>query len=183
MGGTQDPAQGDLSIEPPPIATDKSVKYDYDIVYVQAPRGDKGKARWAEVGDPRTMEPGADLMLLHPDGKEEVLVAVKPHESIADPMVSFDGTSVYYAKMHDALKHKGADLYKIHVPTRRKFQLTSVSRPTQAAAGRRRRCLPGRLQSGAVSAPDSRLVFVGNRNAFKASNPGYAERLALQLFS
>ena len=51
------------------------MKYDYDIVYVRAPRRDNGKSSWAEVGDPRTMEPGADLMLLHPDGKEEVLVA------------------------------------------------------------------------------------------------------------
>ena len=70
---------GVIDINPPPITTDKTVKYDYDIVYVRAPRKDpSGKARWAEVGDPRTMEPGADLMLLHPDGKEEVLVAVQP---------------------------------------------------------------------------------------------------------
>jgi hypothetical protein len=27
----------------------------------------------------------ADLVLLHPNGAEEVLVPVKPHESIADP--------------------------------------------------------------------------------------------------
>ncbi len=116
--------KSDLSIQPPAIATDKMVKYDYDIVYVRAPRGANGKGRWAEVGDPRTMEPGANLMLLHPDGKEEVLVAVEPHESIADPFVSFDGQSVYYVKMHDALKHKGADIYKIHVPTRKTIRLT-----------------------------------------------------------
>src|SRR5262249_42746458 len=96
--------KGALSMEPPPIASDRPVKYDYDIVYVRAPRGANGKGRWAEVGDPRTMEPGASLMLLHPDGKEEVLAAAQPHESIADPFVSFDGQSVYYAKMHDALK-------------------------------------------------------------------------------
>ena len=70
------PYKGDLSIDPPHISTDKSVKYDYDIVYVRAPRtATTAGRRWAEVGDPRTMEPGADLMLLHPDGKEEVLVA------------------------------------------------------------------------------------------------------------
>ena len=63
-----------ISITPPPIGTDASVKYDYDIVYVRAPRRDpSGKSKWAEVGDPRTMEAGADLMLLHPDGTEEVL--------------------------------------------------------------------------------------------------------------
>ncbi len=99
-----------LSIDPPAITTDKAVKCDYDIVYVRAPRRDSGKSRWAEVGDPRTMEPGADLTLLHPNGNEEVLVSVQEHESIADPFVSFDGQSVYYAKMHDALKHRGSDI-------------------------------------------------------------------------
>src|SRR5205823_6303314 len=58
-----------LSLDPPPIAKDPAVVYDYDIVYVRAPRsGDGSKAKWAEVGDPRSMEPGASLMLLHPDG-------------------------------------------------------------------------------------------------------------------
>ena len=41
-----------------------------------------------------------------------------PHEAIADPYVSFDGQSVYFAKMHDALKHRGSDIYRVHVPTR-----------------------------------------------------------------
>src|SRR5690242_5562463 len=74
---------GTLRMDPPHISTDKTVHYDYDIVYVRAPRREaNGRSRWAEVGDPRTMEPGADLMLLHPDGKEEVLVPVKDNESI-----------------------------------------------------------------------------------------------------
>src|SRR5438552_1074015 len=69
------PPSSPLSVEPRPIATDKSVKYDYDIVYVRAPRyGDKKYTIWAEIARPTTMEPGADLMLLHPDGTEEVLV-------------------------------------------------------------------------------------------------------------
>src|SRR5262245_64989386 len=112
-------------MDPPHVTTDKAVKYDFDIVYVRAPRKHAdGRSRWTEVGDPRTMEPGADLVLLHPDGKEEVLVPVQPQESITDPFVSFDGQSVYYAKFHDALGHKGSDLYKVHVPTKKITQLT-----------------------------------------------------------
>src|SRR5262245_50555763 len=88
-----------LDLRPPHVSKDPAVKYDFDIVYVRAPRRHAdGRSRWAEVVDPRTMEPGADLVLLHPDGKEEVLVPVKPHESIADPCVSFDGQWVYFAK-------------------------------------------------------------------------------------
>jgi hypothetical protein len=177
---------GVLNMRPPHITTDKTVKYDYDIVYVRAPRGENGKGRWAEVGDPRTMEPGADLMLLHPDGKEEVLVAVKPHESIADPFVSFDGQSVYYAKMHDALKHKGADIYKIHVPTRKITRLTEqIFTPNTGVTDWSKTGLPswGVYNLGPCPVPGGKLVFVSDRNAFKASNPGYAPNaLALQLF-
>src|SRR5580765_5211382 len=98
---------GVLSMEPLPIHEDPSVTYDFDIVYVRAPRlKPDGGARWTEVGDPRTMEPGADLVLLHPDGSEEVLVPVQGNESIADPFVSIDGKSVYFAKFHDAKNHK-----------------------------------------------------------------------------
>src|SRR4051812_35719853 len=68
---------GRLNMDPPPIDSDKSVKYDFPIVYVRAPRREAdGKSKWAEVGDPRTMEPGADLVVLYPDGKQEVLVPV-----------------------------------------------------------------------------------------------------------
>ena len=48
----------------------------------ERPQAD-GRSKWAEVGDPRSMEPGADLVLLHPDGSEELLVAVEPQEAIA----------------------------------------------------------------------------------------------------
>src|ERR1043166_1508889 len=65
-----------INVTPPPIASDKTVQYDYDIVYVRTPRkGDKGRTLWTEIAHPAIMDPGADLMLLHPDGKEERLVA------------------------------------------------------------------------------------------------------------
>jgi hypothetical protein len=62
-----------INIEPPHINSDKSVKYDFDIVYVRAPRPG---GKWAEVGDPRSMQPCSDQMLLRPDGAEEVPVPV-----------------------------------------------------------------------------------------------------------
>src|SRR5262249_22940801 len=66
-----------INVTIPHISTDKTVKYDYDIVYVRALRaGDKVHKRYyTDFSQPVTMEPGADLMLLHPDGKEELLVA------------------------------------------------------------------------------------------------------------
>lgn len=178
---------GPLNIEPQPIAKDAAVKYDYDIVYVKSPRPQgKVPSRWAEVGDPRTMDPGAALMLLHPDGSEEVLVPVQPHESIADPFVSFDGQWVFYAKMHDAMKHKGSDIYKVHVPTKKIVQLTQQTfTPNTGAADWKKTPLPnwGVYNLGPTPVPGGRLAFVSDRNAYKGTNTGYAPNaLALQLF-
>ena len=68
--------QDTIDLKIPHISTDASVKYDYDIVYVRAKRaGDEIHKRfYTDFSQPVTMEPGADLMLLHPDGSEEVLV-------------------------------------------------------------------------------------------------------------
>ncbi len=92
----------DLDVSVPSIATDKSVRYDYDIVYVRAQRAgdEKHKRFYTDFSQPVTMEPGADLMLLHPDGKEELLAA-GGEGSITDPVVSFDGQWVYYSHLYD----------------------------------------------------------------------------------
>ena len=122
-----------LNVEIPHISTDKSIKYDYDIVYVRAKRaGDKVHKRYfTDFSQPVTMEPGADLMLLHPDGKEELLVA-GGEGSITDPVVSFDGKWVYYSHIYNLKNHnqwnpprEGADIFKIHVPTRKIVRLTN----------------------------------------------------------
>lgn len=62
-----------IDVKVPAIGADETVKYDYDIVYVRAPRAgdDKHKRFFADFSSPVVMEPGADLMLLHPDGTEE----------------------------------------------------------------------------------------------------------------
>ena len=81
---------------------------DYDIIYVRAPRyGDDTNTLWQEVFNPIQGEPGTDLMLLHPDGSEEVLVA-GGNGAIVDPTLSFDGTSVYYAKYPDLRRERPA---------------------------------------------------------------------------
>ena len=63
---------------------------NYDITYVRAPRyGDNTNTRWPEAFTPIRMEPGSDLMLLHPDGTEEVLFPAG-NGAVVDPVVSFD---------------------------------------------------------------------------------------------
>lgn len=65
-----------------------------------ARHGDDQLIAWTEVFSPLRGEPGSDLVLLHPDGSEEVLVTAGD-DSITVPFVSFDGLSVYYARMRN----------------------------------------------------------------------------------
>src|SRR3954447_313223 len=126
-----DPALPPTKIDPvpKPIATDRSVKLDYDIVYVRAPRfvpGRDGKPRpsaWPEIAHPTNIDAGYDLMLLHPDGSEEVLVA-GGEGSIADPFVSFDAEWVYYAHFYLGKRGTGSDIYKVHVKSKKIVRLT-----------------------------------------------------------
>jgi Hydrazine synthase alpha subunit middle domain len=185
----QEKAARVLNVNPPPIAADKSVKYDYDIVYVRAPRhGDLKRTKWAEFSDPTRMEPDADLMLLHPDGSEELLVSGKGG-SVMDPYVSFDGEWVYFAKFIDD-KHSGSDIHKIHVKSRKVVKLTdqTFTPNTGAAPWARDYRTPekgktalryGVYNLGPCPAPGGKIVFTSNRNAY-APPRGYP-RITLQL--
>ena len=130
LGGTSDAA--------PPVP--------YDVVYVRQPRyGDDTATIWPEVFHPARIDPGADLVLLHPDGREEVLVAAG-NGAVTDPFVSFDARWVYYAYFPDVrypqgyntqrdLPWAGADVYKIHLPTRQVVRLTHDEFTPNTGAG------------------------------------------------
>ena len=60
-----------ISLDVPHILSDRSVEYDFPIVYVRVPRkGDDVGSKWAEIAHPVLLDPGGDLMLLHPDGSD-----------------------------------------------------------------------------------------------------------------
>jgi hypothetical protein len=122
----------------------------YDIVYVRQPRfGDRTNTTWPKVAHPAKIDPGADLMLLHPDGSEELLVA-GGIGAVTDPFVSLDGQWVYYSLFYDVrpqqgyntqrdLPWAGADIFRINLQTRQIEQLTfqeftpnTVQRPQPA---------------------------------------------------
>src|ERR1700674_1899319 len=122
--------KGPFNIDVPKVSADPAIKYDYDIVYVRTPR--KGNAphssRWADASLPLNVDAEGDLMLLHPDGSEERLVA-GGKGSVTDPYVSFDGEWVFYSQFEDLKDRKGhggapADIYKIHVKTQKVVRLT-----------------------------------------------------------
>ncbi|MBA4062953.1 MAG: hypothetical protein C0501_04455 [Isosphaera sp.] len=188
-----------LNAEVPHVSTDKAVKLDYDIVYVRAPRaGDKTHKRFfTDFSAPVTMEPGADLMLLHPDGTEELLVKGGAG-SVTDPVVSLDGRWCYYVLLHNMTKasqwsppREGADIYKIHLATKRVVRLTNqrFSPNTGAAnwSGDYRRHEPGKshfeygvYNTGPCPLPGGRVAFTSNRDGFRPAK-GYPA-VCLQLF-
>jgi len=161
---------------------------DYDIVYVRQPRyGDNANTTWPEVAHPARADPGADLMLLHPDGSEEVLVAGGVG-AVTDPFVSFDGEWVYYSLFYDmraeavnyqrGLPYAGADIFRLHLATRTIEQLTFQEFTPNTGAGRFDESDPvdpggqydrlgyGILNLGAAPLPGGRIAFTSNRNGF-----------------
>jgi len=168
-----------INVDPPPIASDATIKYDYDIVYVRAPRrGDDQHILWAEVFAPLRAEPGSDLVLLHPDGSEEVLVAAGD-DAITDPFVSFDAEWVYYARYHnvnlqgsDRPVSHSSDIFKIHVKTKKVVQLTQqVFTPNTGVVAANLKA-PGVYNLGPCPLPGGKVMFTSNRNGF-ASTKNY----------
>lgn len=181
------------------IGSDSGVKYDYDIVYVRAPRaGDKIHKRfYLDFSSPVVMQPGADLMLLRPDGQEELLVK-GGKGSITDPFVSLDGEWVYYTHIYNLEKasqwnppREGADIFKIHLASRKVVRLTNqLFTPNTGAADwssdfrknedGKTHLHYGVYNMGACPLPGGKIAFTSNRDGFKPSN-GYPAT-ALQLF-
>ncbi len=175
---------------------------DYDIVYVRQPRDDAEPTRWAEAFHPARLAAGADLMLLHPDGGEELLVR-GGRGSVTDPFVSFDGEWVYFSYFYDLrperlnrqrqyLPLEGADIFRIHLATRRVEQLTFGEFTPNTGAGRWHASNPvdpspeydrlgyGILNLGPCPLPGGKVAFTSNRNGFEPPK-GYTSP-TLQLF-
>ncbi len=193
-------SKGPFNITVPKISTDPTIKYDYDIVYVRTPR--KGNAphssRWPDASLPLNVDAGGDLMLLHPDGSEERLVA-GGKGSVTDPFVSFDGEWVYYSLFSD-LKDRNskggaaADIYKVHVKTRKVVRLTHQEFTPNTGAARWARDFrtpePGKTTQpypvcnlGPCPLPGGRVMFTSNRNGFempRGNNMGF--NVPFQLF-
>ena len=161
---------------------------NYDIVYVRQPRfGDDQNTTWPEVFHPAELDPGADLMLLHPDGSEERLVE-GGNGSVTDPFVSFDARYVYYSYFPDlrpsginaqrGLPYDGADIYRIELATRTIERLTFGEFTPNTGAGTFDESNPvdppgninrlgyGILNLGPCPLPGGKIAFTSNRNGF-----------------
>jgi len=177
---------------------------DYDIVYVRQPRfGDNENSLWPEVFHPARLDPGADLMLLHTNGTEEVLVSSGGIGSITDPFVSFDGQWCYYVYftnlLDSALNHQrddlpleGSDIYRVHFQSREIERLTHQEFTPNLGAGNWDESNPvdppaefnrlgyGIINLGPCPLPGGRVAFTSNRNGYQPTQSFTAP--CLQLF-
>ena len=172
-----------------PLALAPGMVSPYPIVYVRQPRfGSSTNTIWPDVFRPAQLVRGADLMLLHTNGTSEVLVSGGAG-SITDPQVSFDGQWVFYSKFPDLapehinyarknLPFYGADIFRIHVPSRTIQQLTHGEFTPNTGAGTFDESNPlatppggnklgyGILNLGACPLPGGKVAFTSNRNGF-----------------
>jgi Hydrazine synthase alpha subunit middle domain len=193
-------SKGPFNITIPQVSTDSTIKYDYDIVYVRTPRNGNAphSSRWADASLPLNVDAEGDLMLLHPDGSEERLVA-GGKGSVTDPYVSFDGEWVYYSRFEDLKDRKehggaAADIYKIQVKTRQIVRLTHQEFTPNTGAAHwakdYRTPEPGKTTQpypicnlGPCPLPGGKVIFTSNRNGFempRGNNMGF--NIPFQLF-
>src|SRR5262245_10879562 len=192
--------KGPFSIVVPRISTDPTIKYEYDIVYVRTPRkGNKPhSSRWPDASLPLNVDAEGDLMLLHPNGSEERLVA-GGKGSVTDPFVSFDGEWVFYSQFEDLKDRKSrdgsaADIYKIHVQTRQVVRLTHQEFTPNTGAAKwakdYRTPEPGKTTQpypicnlGPCPLAGGKVMFTSNRNGVempRGNNMGF--NIPFQLF-
>lgn len=180
-----------------------SGRVDYDIVYVRQPRyGDVDETIWPEVFHPGRIDPGADLMLLHPGGNEEVLFR-GGDGAVTDPFITFDGTAVLFSYFPDVrpsavngqrnnLPRRGADIFRLDLRTRQVQQLTHGEFEPNLGAGAwderdpvsivegRHALGYGILNLGPCPLPDGRIAFTSNRFGYEP--PRSFTSPTLQLF-
>jgi hypothetical protein len=161
----------------------------YDIIAVRAPRyGDTTGTSWPEVKYPYNSEPGTDLVLLRQDGTEEVLVA-GGDGAILDPVLSFDGTKVYYAKIYNVKivqnnydakpPVSGSDIFVMDLATRMETRLTFAewtpnegvghwsSNPVTATPPGTNTIGYQSFNLGPCPLPGNKLMFTSSRNGFQ----------------
>ena len=159
---------------------------DYDIVYVRVPRpGNNTNSFWPDATTPLFPDAAADLMLLHPDGSEEVLFSAGANGAVVDPYLSYDARSVVFAffpnvrnvnvqrglNSVNALSRDGADIYRIELATRRATRLTfqeftpNTGNSADFDCSRQFTNCPqvGVFNTGPAFLPDGRIVYLHSR--------------------
>lgn len=176
---------------------------DYDIVYVRynIDPSTNTYIKLPQGENPYDITPGADLMLLKPDGTEIVLVNCENNCSVMDPTISFDAKTVYYSyiEIPDSDHPNSSStswLYKIQLddpdfaPIRLTFNDGFDSRLYATNNNDRPDFDQNRYRQIRDMAPiplaDGRLLFTSNRSGLTALDPStsaHAQSSVQQLYT
>lgn len=153
---------------------------DYDIVYVRYPaKQPNGNYVVIPQGEqPYKISPGADLMVLHPDGSESILYDCDQC-SVMDPFISYDGKSVYFSLIEAPNKRSKSWLYKIYFNNPQKPIRLTFDDPTDSnkyaknvTTDHLQESHRGIRDMAPVPLADGRILFTSNRSALSSFKPG-----------
>lgn len=188
-----------------PVGAQSLPPITYDIVYVRSPRpADNVNSFWPDAITPLLPDAGADLVLLHPNGSEEVLFPAGADGAVTDPYVSYDAGSVvfaFYPNVHNvnpqrglnsvkALSYNGADIYRVDLQTHVATRLTFQEFTPNTGNGADFNCSQsftncpkvGVFNTGPAFLPDGRIVFTSTRDNFIPNKTTNGGQRAMQLY-
>ncbi|KAA3608271.1 MAG: hypothetical protein DWQ01_14565 [Planctomycetota bacterium] len=156
----------------PQEKTPEEVGIGYDILVCRMP---------ADPGDPEPLVPdaanfsllvgrGTQLVLVRPDGTEDLLYDPGPVAACADPFLSFDGRVLYFTLFEDpenldeetGLPASPAHIWKLELDTR---ELTPLTTGQEVRYGDTRHGVApsyAQLNVAPIELPDGRLMFLSN---------------------
>lgn len=158
----------------PQVMTPQQAGIGYSIVACRMPTA--GNASRDAFPDARNYSlyvgRGTQLVLIHPDGSEELLYDPGPNGACADPIVSFDGTEVYFTWFVDpenlntqrGLSWSPSHIMKIDLGSRQVTQLTSGNDVAWADSSHQIDPRYAKFDVAPVELPDGRILFLSNRD-------------------
>lgn len=153
------------------LLTTNAFGVDFPVVTVKAPRqGDSIRTYWQEADKPYQLDGNTDLVLINPDGSEQILFDCSDTQAVIDPNVSFNGEVVYFSLVEGIQNHTGSfsNILKVNVLTSELKPLTSVT---------------DSFNSGPCILPSGKLVFTSTRNKLQSIKGGFKpEEFVPQLF-
>lgn len=163
------------SAQGPQRRTPGQVGIDYPIVACRMPRRDRqDKEHFPDVMNfSLYVDRGTDLVLIHPDGREEVIVETGETGAVVDPVVSFDGRTIFYAKFEDPqnfntqrkLTRSPAHIWRYDLATGTSTQITFGQKPRFEDTAHRIDPRYAQIDLAPVELADGRLLFLSNRDA------------------
>lgn len=157
----------------PESKTPADVGIAYDIVACRMPRAENQHLEAFPDASSLSLYigRGTDLVLIHPDGSEEVLFDAGTNGGVVDPLVSFDGRTVFFSFFEDPenfnpqrkVSKSPAHLWKIDLVTRVATQLTFGDKPAFGDTAHAIDPQYAQFDVAPVELPDGRLLFLSNR--------------------